>query len=391
MPHFLAKKTHFPSYPFTQDGYEFCFEASSIHSQSESLIHVRFCGDGGEKTFFVRKINRAQDILFKAEKITKPQPIGILKGALRALAQKCEVIVHNLNNDSMRQVIQSKFLLSPKELIARTQKEFCIEIGFGSGRHLLKQAQLHPQTDYIGVEIHTPSIEQVLRQIELLGLQNVLIVCMDARILLEILPSNQCQAIYIHFPIPWHKSPHRRVMSQKLLTQALRVLAPNAPLELRTDDLGYFQDSLSLAMEQEVARIQAAKNLSNVVVSKYEARWQRKQKDIFDLKIFSLHHHESEKIEYDFVFDFSLPKHALTHRFEKIIKKDYFLHICDVFQSDCFWIVSVSFGDFERPLSKLIIFDILAQKIYYFGGDPLATRANIKSHQELLRLLMEER
>ncbi|PAF41972.1 tRNA (guanosine(46)-N7)-methyltransferase TrmB [Helicobacter sp. 11S03491-1] len=386
MPHFLAQDIFLGELPFCDGGYEILYEAFSLKNPKESLIRVSYQAND----FFVRKISRDKDILLKAEKITKPNPIGILKGALRVLSKKANVICHNLNNDSPKQTLQSKFFLKSQEISELKLKDFQIEIGFGSGRHLLKMAQDNPKQIYIGIEIHTPSIEQILRQIELSGLTNVYIVCADARILLEILPPNECEAIYVHFPIPWSKKPHRRVLNPRFLMQANRVLKKNASLELRTDDEEYFEDALKMALSFQNACVSISKNLSTEVVSKYEARWQKQQKDIFDLKIFSLQENQSDyKIEYDFKFDFlDLKNLCFPYRQQKIVKKDYFLHIYDVFKvREEKIILLISLGDFHWPINKIIIFDMKGG--HYFGGNPLASIANIKAHQELLKILAE--
>jgi len=46
-------------------------------------------------------------------------------------------------------------------------------VGFGSGRHLLHQAINNPDILFIGIEIHFPSIEQVLKQITIKNLHVV--------------------------------------------------------------------------------------------------------------------------------------------------------------------------------------------------------------------------
>ncbi|MDO7253385.1 tRNA (guanosine(46)-N7)-methyltransferase TrmB [Helicobacter cappadocius] len=386
MPHFLAQYEELGKLPFTDEVYKVLYEAVSIRNPNESLI----CMDYEEDEFFIRKIKKPQAILFKAEKISKPSPIGILKGALRVLAKKSTLISHNLNNDSIKQTLKSNFFLKPQEVFRLDFSKLCIEIGFGSGRHLLKLAQENPHQTYIGMEIHTPSIQQVLRQIDLLGLKNLYIVCMDARVLLEILPSNSCEIIYVHFPVPWNKKPHRRVISHKFLAQVDRVLKKDGFLELRTDDEQYFRDSLEIAMKANNTRAEIGKNLSSEVISKYEARWQRAQKDIFDLRIFSLKQSEDKKIEYDFSFSsFSFNALEKIHQVGKIIKTDFFLHICEVFRTDDGkFILILSFGDFSWPVNKIVIFE--KKRAYYFGGHPLSTEANINSHLELLNLLMEK-
>ncbi len=69
-------------------------------------------------------------------------------------------------------------------------KEIWVEIGFGSGRHLLYQAKKHPDKIFIGLEIYKPSLEQVAKQCELQSIENIMLVDYDARIFLEFLDSN---------------------------------------------------------------------------------------------------------------------------------------------------------------------------------------------------------
>lgn len=79
---------------------------------------------------------------------------------------------------------------------------------------MLHNAKNHPEILHIGLEIHSPSLEQVARQIGLLELDNILILAYDARIFLELLPSNILDKIFIHFPVPWDKQPNRRILNK---------------------------------------------------------------------------------------------------------------------------------------------------------------------------------
>ena len=62
--------------------------------------------------------------------------------------------------------------------------------------------------------------------------------------LYEMLPSNRCTQIFVHFPVPWDKRPHRRVISPSFLAESMRVLEKGGRLELRTDSDKYFWYSL---------------------------------------------------------------------------------------------------------------------------------------------------
>lgn len=74
-------------------------------------------------------------------------------------------------------------------------------------------------------------------------------------------------------------------------------------MELRTDDSLYFEDSLKLALKNFKCEIEIKKNAQIPVVSKYEARWNKLKKDIYDLRIYSLEWNETPF--YHHAFDFS--------------------------------------------------------------------------------------
>lgn len=400
MPHLLVQNFSIGKLPLVGDDCEILDEFFSLKNSRESLLFARHQGE----EFFIRKIQRNQAQLLKAEKITKPNPVGILKNTLRFLAQKAvqnqaTILSSNLGDDMMRQKNQSLFFLKEKNFANLFFKNFFLEIGFGSGRHLLDLAKQNPHKIYIGIEIHTPSIEQILRQIQLQKLQNLYIACIDARILLETLPPNKCKGIYMHFPVPWNNKPHRRVMSQKFLLDALRVLKTNAFFEMRSDDEKYFRDSFEIALACDTARIEIIKNLSTCVVSKYEARWQKQGKNIFNFRIFSLaNNNKGKKIKYNFIFNFKDFAHLSDKLFDlgrltrvpKVIGENFFVQICEVFQSKSGdFVLVVSFGNFNRPVNKIIVFSKI--KAGYFNSDPLPTQDNIKAHKALFKILSEAR
>ena len=158
-----------------------------------------------------------------------------------------------------------------------------LEIGFGSGRHILHLAQKHPTAKIIGLEIYRPAISQVLRQIDILGLQNLYLASIDARVLCEVLPAKCLDRIYLHFPVPWDKNPQRRVLSAQFLGNAIRALKDDGFFELLTDSAEYFAFAKALAKGY---KFKAEEGAEGEVVSKYEARWRRQEKVIYKLCIY---------------------------------------------------------------------------------------------------------
>ncbi|MGD9596529.1 MAG: tRNA (guanosine(46)-N7)-methyltransferase TrmB, partial [Wolinella sp.] len=262
MPHFIASSFTHPDYPFEEEGYCFSDSLSNLLHPHEELVRVEVEG----KEFFLRIKHRLKenDFIIRFDKSTRVSPVGIIKKALRIFAQKsqAQILSDNLSEeDSIRQKRLTPFLKTPEFFMHEVhQGQYWVEIGFGSGRHLLHQAKAHPEKRFIGLEIHTPSIEQVLRRLELEEISNVSIVSYDARVFLELLPSNAIERLFVHFPVPWDKKPHRRIFSRAFLNEAIRTLGVGGILELRTDSEDYFLFAKELLLELNRVHFSIRKN-----------------------------------------------------------------------------------------------------------------------------------
>jgi tRNA (guanine-N7-)-methyltransferase len=116
-----------------------------------------------------------------------------------------------------------------------------LEIGFGGGEHLARQAEDHPETGLIGCEIFENGIVKLLTQIEHRRLANIRIFTDDARLLIAALPPASTERVFILFPDPWPKQRHRkrRVVSRETLDGLAEIMTDNGELRLATDDPGY--------------------------------------------------------------------------------------------------------------------------------------------------------
>lgn len=240
MPHFFAQTAPI-AFPLRAGAYTFWYEAASCRHPALHCVYATY----RDYDFCLCKIRQKNGFLFKGEKSSRPTPVAILQNALALLAEFCTGVQHNLGAPKP---LRHALLWQPRTWDAAVfPATFFWEIGFGSGRRLLQNAQNNPQNVYLGAEIHAPSLEQVLRQIFLRGLQNVRVVRSHAHILGAVLPSNRCLGIDVHFPVPWPKNPQRRVLNASFLQEAMRVLHPNAALHVRTDCAAVFHESCHLA------------------------------------------------------------------------------------------------------------------------------------------------
>ena len=104
-----------------------------------------------------------------------------------------------------------------------------LEIGFGMGDTTAHIARQMPDKDFIGVEVHTPGVGSLLKQIGEQGIQNLRLIQHDAfEVLNNMIPDGSLAGVHIFFPDPWHKARHnkRRLIQTpfvKLLCQKLAV------------------------------------------------------------------------------------------------------------------------------------------------------------------------
>ncbi|MFZ2891190.1 tRNA (guanosine(46)-N7)-methyltransferase TrmB, partial [Sulfuricurvum sp.] len=261
-------------------------------------------------------------------------------------------------------------------------------IGFGSARHLLHQASSNPDVLFIGLEIHKPSIEQALKQIVIQNLTNIMILDYDARLFLEFVPSNIVNRIYVHFPVPWDKKPHRRVISEAFLQESERVLCVGGKLELRTDSENYYRFALETFSLPRQSQFNVRKNQEIAIVSKYEDRWKKMEKNIYDVTFTC----EIESNEPDSIGDFSfstapISDNAIDRLSKETYKRDWgFIHIERKFTiGENGGMIRLAMGSFDRPESTYVIIENGLAR--YFPSLPVRSNTNLKAHILLDELL----
>lgn len=124
--------------------------------------------------------------------------------------------------------------------------ETWLEIGFGGGEHLAKQAARHPDVTLIGAEPFLNGVASALRHVDERQLTNVRIHDGDARELIARLPDGCVARVFILFPDPWPKARHhkRRLIQDDTVAELARVLAPGGRLRFATDWADYAEHAL---------------------------------------------------------------------------------------------------------------------------------------------------
>ncbi|MEO0415212.1 MAG: tRNA (guanosine(46)-N7)-methyltransferase TrmB [Verrucomicrobiota bacterium] len=130
----------------------------------------------------------------------------------------------------------------PFESSFKESQPYALEIGFGTGEHLVEQAGKHPELNFLGVEVHKPGIGAALNLIVDAEISNVRVMRGDARLVLEdFLPEVKFQRIWVLFPDPWpgDSNAHRRLVQPDLVELMGRRAAAGCLLTISTDVAEY--------------------------------------------------------------------------------------------------------------------------------------------------------
>jgi len=166
----------------------------------------------------------------------------------------------------------------------------------------------------------------------------------------------------------------------------MRVLQKGGKLELRTDSYNYFWYSLDTFLSKDVLKstIEIRKNEALEVTSKYEARWNRQKKDIYDIFVTSQNESLKRVLNFDFSFEDIRYKDNIIKQLptKSIVYDSFFIHFERVYRvSESTILLKLAFGSFDRPEHKYIWID--KNRSFYFKIPPIKTVTNYKTHLKI--------
>ena len=126
-----------------------------------------------------------------------------------------------------------------------------VEIGMGKGQFIREMALLHPDINYIGVELFTSVLIRAVQKVEEEEIPNLRFLWIDAEKLPEVFAPGEVDRIYLNFSDPWPKARHakRRLTSPQFLNRYREFLAADGDLEFKTDNQDLFAFSLESVPE----------------------------------------------------------------------------------------------------------------------------------------------
>jgi len=183
-----------------------------------------------------------------------------------------------------------------------------VEIGFGLGDFLVKQAMEHPDWAIVGLEVGWISICRTLRKIAFAGITNVRLVQLDAHVAFERL-FGDCSVTSVDslFPCPWPKKRHlkHRLFSGDFLKTMNSRLVPGGEIRIVTDHKGYFEWIL------EQSKNTGFDLYSETIQPKFATKYERKWMALGQERFFELRLVKKEHIAVPLKEDITLKTHKL--------------------------------------------------------------------------------
>ena len=128
-----------------------------------------------------------------------------------------------------------------------------LEIGFGMGESSAEIAAAQPELDFVGVEVHTPGVGSLLKQIDARQLKNIRIIQHDAvEVLQHMIGENSLHGAHIFFPDPWPKTRHhkRRLIQTDFVRLLSSRLQAGGYLHVATDWKAYAEHILETLSQE---------------------------------------------------------------------------------------------------------------------------------------------
>lgn len=164
-----------------------------------------------------------------------------------------------------------------------------LEIGFGMGETTATIAGSMPETNFVGVEVHTPGVGSLLKQIGEQDLKNLRLIQHDAvEVVRDMIAPESLEGVHVFFPDPWHKARHnkRRLIQSPFVQLLVSRLIPGGYLHCATDWEDYAEQMLEVLSAEPLLQNTAldyAPRPDYRPVTKFEQRGVRLGHGVWDI------------------------------------------------------------------------------------------------------------
>jgi len=137
--------------------------------------------------------------------------------------------------------LEPDIIVEPRDLFERNMDFIELEVGFGTGEHLVNRALDNSNFGYIGCEPYLNGVAKITQLAKQTAIQNLRIYADDALHVIDALAASSIDRILVLFPDPWPKKRHhiRRIINLSFLDKICRILKDKGKLIIATDHAEY--------------------------------------------------------------------------------------------------------------------------------------------------------
>lgn len=127
------------------------------------------------------------------------------------------------------------------------QRPLHVELGTGRGKFITGMAELHPDFNFIGIELKEEVLLRAVKRAEDKKLDNVAFIAGNGARLPEYFREGSLERIYINFCDPWPKNRHakRRLVHRGFLEIYKALLSQKGEIHFKTDNEKLFEFALN--------------------------------------------------------------------------------------------------------------------------------------------------
>ncbi len=119
-----------------------------------------------------------------------------------------------------------------------------LDLGCGNGRSTILLSYLHPELNWLGIDVLPLAIRYAIRRANQRGRQNVRFAVADAReLMLRLIAPHSIAEIHFYHPQPYYDlaQAHKRLVTPEWLAWVYQALVPDGRFYVQTDNPGYWR------------------------------------------------------------------------------------------------------------------------------------------------------
>jgi tRNA (guanine-N7-)-methyltransferase len=201
-----------------------------------------------------------------------------VKGIREALEQQPDLVV--LNPQDYKANWAEKFF--------KNNNPIHVELGMGKGKFISELSLLHPDINFIGVDMYDELIRKASikarrsrEEMDQNSASNLALVLLNIEHILDAFAEGEIAVIYLNFSDPWPKARHarRRLTHSGFVNQYIHLLHKDGQIQLKTDSTSLFEFSLNTFADLGLHMHNISLNLhgeglrKDLVMTEYETKF----------------------------------------------------------------------------------------------------------------------